>query len=236
MQKVFSLGGDLHSTIAKMVFNLPCDVEEIKLLYPGLRQAAKAITFGIMYGSGPEGVATSITKETGEYCSTEQAKEYISDYFRKFSKLKKYLEERKEFIKANGFTYSFFGRKRRLPNVFSTDRAIASHEVRSGINMEIQAVCSDVNLLAAIETSKYLKQRKDLDAKIFMLVHDSIVSIVKDEHVEEYCNILKTFTQKDRGCSIPGSPIGVDQEIGQDYSFGKFWKTYEIRGNSLARI
>lgn len=79
-------------------------------------------------------------------------------------------------------------------------------------------------------------EAKGLDAKIFMLVHDSIVAIVKDECVEEYCEIVKRNTQKDRGCSIPGAPIGVDQEIGQDYSFGKFDKQYELIGTQLSRI
>ena len=69
-----------------------------------------------------------------------------------------------------------------------------------------------------------------------MLVHDSIVAIVPDSEVEAYCSILKTNTQKDRGCSIPTFPIGIDQEVGQDYSFGKFDKKYEIVGDCLARI
>ena len=43
-----------------------------------------------------------------------------------------------------------------------------------------------------------------------MLVHDSIVSIVKDEHVEEYFNILKTLPKKIEDALFPGSPIGVD--------------------------
>ncbi len=47
LQDVFRSGGDLHSTIAKMVFNLPCEVDQVKKLYGKLRQAAKAITFGI---------------------------------------------------------------------------------------------------------------------------------------------------------------------------------------------
>jgi DNA polymerase I-like protein with 3'-5' exonuclease and polymerase domains len=47
LQKVFSSGGDFHSTIAKMVFNLPCAVEDVKALYPAMRQSAKAISFGI---------------------------------------------------------------------------------------------------------------------------------------------------------------------------------------------
>ena len=47
LQKVFSSGGDFHSTIAYMVFSLPCDVKDVKKLYPALRQSAKAISFGI---------------------------------------------------------------------------------------------------------------------------------------------------------------------------------------------
>lgn len=235
LQAVFKTGGDLHSTIAKMVFNLPCSVEEVKTLYSKLRQAAKAITFGILYGSGPAKVAESVTKATGEYYSLQEAEDNIKDYFTKFSQLKKWLISRKKFIEANGFTYSFFGRKRRLPNVFSSDKGIASHEVRSGINAEVQSLASDMNLLGAMDTADEIAA-KGLDAKIFMLVHDSIVAIVKDEQVEEYCEILRRNTQRDRGCNIQGFPVGVDQEIGQDYSFGKWVKTYELVGDKLARV
>lgn len=188
-----------------------------------------------MYGSGPQKVSDTVSKATGEYYGIDRAKEDIKAYFAKFSKLKSWLKSREDFIRANGYTYSFFGRKRRLVNVFSTDKGIAAHEVRSGINSEVQSIASDVNLLAAMDTANEIAE-KCLDAKIFALVHDSIVAIVKDEDVSAYCEIVKRNTQKDRGCGIPGAPIGVDQEIGQDYSFGKFEKHYELIGNSLSRI
>lgn len=235
LQQVFISKGDFHSTIAKMVFDLICEVEDVKKLFGSMRQSAKAISFGILYGSGPQKVSDTVSKSTGEYYGVDRAKEDIKAYFTKFSKLKKWLADRETFIRTNGYTYSFFGRKRRLINVFSSDKGIAAHEVRSGINSEVQSLASDVNLLAAIDTAKEIKEAK-LDAKIFMLVHDSIVALVKDEHVDQYCEILKRNTQKDRGCGIPGCPIGVDQEIGQDYSFGKFDKTYELSGNILSRI
>ena len=226
LQQVFISGGDFHSTIAKMVFNLPCPVDEVKKLYPEMRQSAKAISFGILYGSGAQKVSVTVTKATGSPYPVSQAQEDIDAYFKKFNKLKKWLDSRKEFIQTNGFTYSFFGRKRRLENVFSTDKGIAAHEVRSGINSEVQSLASDMNLLGAIETQTACNTL-GIDAKIFMLVHDSIVALVKDEQVEQYCKILRKKTQTDRGCSIPGCPIGVDQDIGQDYSFGDFEKTYE---------
>ncbi len=234
LQKVFSSGGDFHSSIAKMVFNLPCEVEQVKKLYGSMRQSAKAISFGILYGSGPAKVSESVTKATGEPYPIEQAKEDIKAYFTRFNKLKAWLDQRKTFIEANGYTYSFFGRKRRLPNVFSADKGIAAHEVRSGINAEVQSLASDVNLLGAMDTAKAIAAKK-LDAKIFMLVHDSIVAVVKDEHVEQYCEILRDCTQRDRGCSIPGAPIGVDQDVGEDYSFGDFEQRYAIDQGILVR-
>ena len=235
LQQVFISGGDFHSTIAKMVFDLVCEVEDVKNLFGAMRQSAKAISFGILYGSGPQKVSDTVSKATGEYYGIDRAKQDIKSYFDKFSKLKNWLKARKEFIEANGYTYSFFGRKRRLINVFSTDKGIAAHEVRSGINAEVQSLASDMNLFGAMDTANEIKA-KGIDAKIFMLVHDSIVALVKDECVEEYCEILKRNTQKDRGCSIPGFPIGVDQEVGQDYSFGKFDKQYIIEGNKLSSI
>lgn len=180
-------------------------------------------------------MSDTVSKATGEYYGVDRAKEDIKAYFTKFSKLKAWLKNREEFIRANGFTYSFFGRKRRLVNVFSSDKGIAAHEVRSGINSEVQSIASDVNLLAAIDTANELKA-KGLDARIFMLVHDSIVAIVRDDLVEEYCEIVARNTQKDRGCSIPGCPIGIDQEIGQDYSFGKFDKQYKLEHDILSRV
>lgn len=234
LMKVFQQKEDFHSSVAKMVFNLPCEIKDVKNLFPLDRQAAKAVSFGILYGSGPNKVAETVNAEGGNL-SVDDARDIIKDYFNTFAGLKRWLNERKTFIETNGYTYSFFGRKRRLPNVFSKDKGIAAHEVRSGINSEIQSVASDVNLLASIATQKDCNNRR-LDARIFMLVHDSIVAEVKDEDIEEYCQVLAKHTQADRGCSIPGCPIGIDIDIGDDYSFGKWEKVYEFKDNSLSRI
>lgn len=212
LRKVFIDGGDFHSSIAKIAFNIRCPVEEIASKHPDLRQAAKAVTFGILFGSGPAKVAETIGK------STEEAQEIINEYFGNFPKLKKWLDLQKQLIKQNGALYSAFGRKRRLKNAFSSDRKIAGHAVRSGVNFQIQSVSSDLNLIAAFNTQTRVKKEK-LDVKIFALVHDSIIAEVKIEHKERYLQIMKEETQRDMGVSIPNSPIGIDVEIGLDYSF-----------------
>ena len=225
LMKVFQDGGNFHSQIAKLVFNLPGTVEEVTEHYSTERQMAKAVTFGIMYGAGPKKISEQVSKDSGKYFSTTEAKEVIDDYFAQFHGLKSWLDKSKQFIQDNGFIYSYFGRKRRLPNVFSEDKGIAAHEVRSGINFLVQSIASDVNLLGAIDSHKEVKER-GMRAQIFALVHDSILAEVDEEEVEDYCEVVRRNVQKDRGLSIPGTPIGCDFDIGDDYSFGKFESKY----------
>lgn len=227
LMEVFKSGGNFHSNIAKLVFGLPCEADEVAELYPMERQAAKAVTFGIMYGAGPQKISWQVTKDSGKTFTVSEAKEVIDDYFKQFSSLRKWIDNSQNFIRDNGFIYSHFGRKRRLPNVASKDKGVASHEVRSGLNFLVQSVASDVNLLGAIDTHNEVLEKK-IPAKIFALVHDSILAEVKEEAVEEYCEILLRNMQKDRGLSIPDCPVGCDFDIGDDYSFGKFESKYGV--------
>ncbi len=225
---------DFHSNIAHMVFNLDCLPAEVKKLYPSLRQAAKAVTFGILFGSGAKSVSEQINlalEEDGkpQTCTPDEAKGYIDTYFGKFSTLKAWIHSRHNEIKANGFIYNHFGRKRRLHNINSTDRGVAAAELRSGFNAIIQSVSSDHLLLGAVDADIEILD-KGVDAQIFALVHDSVVAEVLIEDVEEYLEIIVRNIQIDRGCSIADCPIGVepDSEEGgsEDYACGKLVKMF----------
>jgi DNA polymerase I-like protein with 3'-5' exonuclease and polymerase domains len=225
LMDVFRMGGNFHSAIAHKVFRLKCSPDEVLELFPTERQAAKAVTFGIMYGAGAPKISQEITKSSGVYFSPSEAQEVIDDYFKSFHKLKSWIEKNKTFIEANGFVYSFFGRKRRLPNVASKDKGIKSHSIRSGLNFLVQSTASDINLLGAIEMEDHIR-RTGMGAKIFALVHDSVLAQVPVDEVEDYIAILQDFIQKDRGISIPGVAVGCDFEVGEDYSMGKFIDKY----------
>ena len=227
LMEVFRSGGNFHSTIAKTVFRLPCPVEDVDTLFKDKRQAAKAVTFGIMYGAGPKKISEQVTKDSGKYFSQNEAKEVIDDYFNSFHMLRKWIDASQEFIKQNGFIYSFFGRKRRLPNVKSSDAGIKSHSIRSGLNFLVQSAASDINLLGAIDMGEYIRAN-NMKSRIFALVHDSILAEVPNDEEEWYCKELQKFIQLDRGIKIPGAPVGCDFEIGDDYSMGKFEKQYGL--------
>ena len=225
LMEVFRSGGNFHSTIAKTVFKLPCDVEDVATLHSVERQAAKAVTFGIMYGAGARKISQEVTKSSGTFFSPQEAQEVIDDYFKSFHKLKSWINHNEKYIEQNGFIYSFFGRKRRLPNVASTDKGIKSHTIRSGLNFLVQSAASDINLLGAIDMEAYINA-KGMKSKIFALVHDSILAEVPDEEVDAYRSKLQEFIQMDRGIYIPGAPVGCDFDIGEDYSMGKFETKY----------
>lgn len=225
LMDVFRSGGNFHSTIAHKVFKLPCEIDEVAELYPMKRQAAKAVSFGIMYGAGPSKISETVTKDSGTFFSVGEAKGVINDYFSSFFKLREWIDNNEKFISQNGYVYSFFGRKRRLPNVFSEDKGIKGHSIRSGLNFLVQSAASDINLLGAIDAHADIAAQ-GMKARIFALVHDSILAEVPDEEVEDYSILLQSNVQRDRGLTIPGSPVGCDFEVGQDYSMGKFEKRY----------
>jgi DNA polymerase I-like protein with 3'-5' exonuclease and polymerase domains len=225
LMNVFREGENFHSSIAKLVFNLPCEADKVVDLYPTQRQAAKAVTFGIMYGAGANKISQQVTADSGKFFSKQDAQEVIDDYFKQFFNLRKWIDHSSKYIMDNGFIYSQYGRKRRLPNVNSDNQGIQSHEVRSGLNFLVQSVASDINLLGAVDTHNKIDSTQ---AKIFALVHDSILAEVSIDYVDEYMQIVKDCVQKDRGIYITGCPVGCDFDVGDDYSFGKFEKIYDI--------
>lgn len=211
LANVFKKGGDFHSNIAIIAFGLSCKAELVPELYPELRQASKAISFGILYGAGPGKIASELG------CSTEEAKKIISKYFYQFNTLKNWLEKTKSQIQSDGFIYSAFGRKRRVPDAFSNVSDIKGHAIRSALNFTIQSVASDVNLLGAIDAQKEIK-KLNLPVKLFGLVHDSILGECPEEHIILVEDILRRNTQKDRGVSIKGCPVGLDFSYGESYA------------------
>lgn len=222
LQRAFIEKLDFHSYVAKNMFKLDCEVNEVKNLYPDLRQYSKAITFGILYGAGPHKIS-----ETANI-TMQEAKDFIQKYFKEASSLRVWIDNSLSTIENNYFIYSAFGRKRRLPEVQSPNKGVAAHAARSGLNFLIQSVASDINVLGLIDTVEWVKSNKlQKEVKLFATVHDSIVAEVRNDMLPEYTSLLKTNLQKDRGVYITGCPIVVDVEVGDtwgelhNYEFAK---------------
>ena len=79
------------------------DGDDVAVVYTFERQAAKAVTFGIMYGAGPHKISQQVTKDSGSNFSIQDAQGVISQYFNQFNRLRNWLDEQKELIEANAF-------------------------------------------------------------------------------------------------------------------------------------
>jgi DNA polymerase I-like protein with 3'-5' exonuclease and polymerase domains len=220
LQQAFIDKLDFHSYVAKQMFNLPCEVQEVKTLFKNERQYAKAITFGIMYQAGPAKIAETVNKDAkaGEEISVVQAKQFIAKYFNEAKALKRFIDSSNSQIENYAYIYSFFGRKRRLPEAKAPNPGAAKHAIRSGVNFLVQSVASDINVLGLIDLIKWVESSGyDEHIKPFTVVHDSIVSEVREDLVELYIKNAKHCIQLDRGLSIPNCPIKVDFEIGDSW-------------------
>lgn len=212
LQEAFRSKLDFHSYVAKQMFKLPCAVEEVAKLYPNERQAAKAITFGIMYQAGAPTIAEQAK------CTKEEASNFIKKYYAEAKDLEIFIKKCNNQIEAVQHLYSFFGRKRRLLEALSPNRGVKNHAIRSGVNFLVQSVASDINLLILTELMEWIKKNgKSKEMVPFTIVHDAIVAEVKIEAVPEFINKMDEFVQKDRGVSIPGCPIVMEYEIGPNW-------------------
>jgi DNA polymerase I-like protein with 3'-5' exonuclease and polymerase domains len=220
LQQAFIDKLDFHSYVAKQMFNLPCEVKDVKKLYPNERQYAKAITFGIMYQAGPAKIAETVNKDAkaGEEISVSQAKQFINKYFSEAKALKRFIDASNDQIENYAYIYAFFGRKRRLPEAKAPNPGVAKHAIRSGVNFLVQSVASDINVLGLIDLIKWVETNGYDDViKPFTVVHDSIVSEVREDLVPLYIENARRCIQTDRGLSIPNCPIKVDFEVGDSW-------------------
>ena len=189
--QIFSNGNDLHSEVAKRVFNANTTEEQ-----KALRGKSKAISYGILYGMG----ANALQKSMGKEVKKEDAQQFLDDYAAAFPRLMLYRQEILKHAKENGYTETFFGRRRIIPEIHSSLAFIRGMAERAAINAPIQGTQSDIIKLAMIEIDK--KIDKDYRDKAFMLlqIHDELLFEVENSVLEKFsediCNIMENICPK----------------------------------------
>ena len=160
--KAFTNKIDVHSFTASEIFDI-----DIKKVSPEDRRAAKAINFGLIYGMSSFG----LSKQLG--IGIPEAKEYMDIYFRRYPKIKNYMNEIKQFAKENGYVETMHGRKLYLPEINSKRAQIRNYAERTAINAPVQGAAADIIKIAMIEIDKWLMQKKS-KTKMIMQVHDEL--------------------------------------------------------------
>ena len=170
---------DIHTRTAAEVFDY-----HPSLVTAELRNQAKAINFGIIYGMSPFG----LSKELG--ISQKMAKTFITNYFKRYSGVKTFIDETVEKARETAVTSTLLGRTRNLPEINSSNRNVKQFAERVAVNTPVQGTAADLIKLAMIRTEKALAD-KNIDATMLLSVHDEIVFEVPDGEIESAAKIIK---------------------------------------------
>ena len=204
--KAFKNNEDIHSSTASQIFNINVDSLDAEM-----RRKAKAINFGILYGISPYGLAKQLDVTNSE------AKQYIEDYFRKYPKIKKYMDDQIEFAKTNLYVETIFGRKCNIKSINDKNFAVRGFAERQAINAPIQGTAADIIKLAMIELYKMISSN-ELNAQILLQVHDELIFEIDESNKDMSIEIIKNVMEK---IHLEFKDFEVPLLV--DYGFGKNW-------------
>ena len=202
MIKAFNNDEDIHSQVASNVFGV-----ETNNITPELRTKAKAINFGIVYGISDYGLAEQMGIRKSE------AKCYIEQYLRRYSGIRKFMEETPVKVKEKGYAETLFKRRRYIPELNSNNYLVRQFGTRAAMNTPIQGTAADIIKIAMINVYNELKNRK-LKSKLILQVHDELLIETYEDEKELVKNILKNCMENVIKLSVP---LKVDLNEGKSW-------------------
>ncbi|MDR1467457.1 MAG: DNA polymerase I [Oscillospiraceae bacterium] len=179
MIESFKSGEDIHAATASEIFDIP-----VEMVTDAMRQHAKAVNFGIVYGIS----AFSLSKDIG--VTVKKAGDYINKYFEHYPDIKIYLKKTIKKARDNGFVETIFGRRRYLPELFSSNFNLRSFGERVAMNMPIQGSAADIIKIAMIRVVDRMRNKK-LESKLILQVHDELIIQSREDEAEITSKILQ---------------------------------------------
>ncbi len=183
LRKAFQDGIDIHAMTASEMFGVP-----VKDMPAEVRRRAKAINFGIIYGISAFGLANQLSIER------EEAGAYIKKYFERFPGIRDYMDETRDFCRANGYVLTLFGRKCHYPDIKASNPSIRSFNERAAINARLQGSAADIIRRAMMRMESELALAK-LNAQMLLQVHDELIFEVPEGEVADTIPIVKSVMQ-----------------------------------------
>lgn len=182
MIRAYLNGEDLHAITAAALAGMP--LAQYKKLpkeeQKKWRGRAKRVNFGSIYQAGPGAIQLTLKKD-GIFVPLDECAEMLAKFWRTYTSMRANMDALEQQVRKVGYVESFTGRRRRVPEVFSTSEEIVSHAIRQSINMPVQSGASDALLIALCLTHRWLKKEK-MQSKLILTVHDQMVV---DAHVDE---------------------------------------------------
>jgi len=208
----FKEGLDIHAFTASLVFGVKEDdvTEE-------MRNMAKTVNFGIIYGMSPYGLSQSLGIDVNK------AKDFIDSYFERYPDVRQYLESLIVEAREKGYVTTILGRRRYIPEINSQDMRLRQFAERTAINTPIQGSAADIIKVAMVAIDENLIRHK-LDSKMILQVHDELVLDVPKRELDSIHKVIRDGMENVIKLKVP-----VEAHI----EIGKNWLELEPLGKHL---
>lgn len=201
--EAFTHHQDIHIRTASEVFGVP-----LNEVTKEMRQKAKAVNFGILYGQQAFGLSQGLNLSFGE------AKDFIEKYFSTYKRVKEFLESQKEFARLNGYSQTLTGRKRPIPEINAKNPMIRAASERLAINTPLQGTAADLIKIAMIRIDQKIYSEPQYQAKLLVQIHDELLFEAVDEAVPLLSTMAKYEMEHVFDLKVP---LTVDISIGKNW-------------------
>ncbi len=200
--EAFNTGQDIHRRTAAEVNNT--SLEEVT---PLMREKAKAVNFGIIYGSSDYGLAQSLRIPRAE------AKTYIDSYFERYQGVREYMDKIITQAREQGYVKTMFNRRRYLPEIHSSNHNTRSFAERMALNTPIQGSAADILKLAMVKIAKIVEEG-GFNAAMLLQIHDELLFEIDSSELDFFAPMIKREMEQAYEISVP---LQVDLKHGSNW-------------------
>ncbi|CAI8308640.1 MAG: DNA polymerase I [Acidimicrobiales bacterium AG-410-I20] len=198
----FEAGDDVHTAVASQVWNVKPEQVDSET-----RSRAKMVSYGLAYGMEAYGLAQRLDIPRGE------AEEILNSFFTAFPAVREYMDRSIEEARKKGYTETLFGRRRRIPELSSSNFNIRQAGERQAMNSAIQGLAADIFKVALIRIDEHI-ENNSLSSRLILQVHDEVILEVPPEEKDEALEKVPEIMQN-------AFDLRVDLEV--NMSFGSTW-------------
>ncbi len=202
----FNHGDDIHRITASKVFGVLED--QVTSLQ---RSNAKAVNFGVIYGMSGFGLSTELN------ITRKEAEQYIGEYFKKYTKVKEFLDGLVASCKEKGYVTTIMNRKRMIHEINASNYMVRQAGERLAMNSPIQGSAADIIKLAMIKVYQELKKEKT-KSKLILQVHDELIIQTHKSELEKIKNLLEENMEH---------AVKLSVTLSSELSTGKNW--YDLK-------
>jgi DNA polymerase-1 len=202
MRRTFEEGKDVHAATAARVFGVMPE-----LVTREMRDKAKVINFGLLYGMGPQRVA----RETG--MTLPEARSFVERYFASFPTIRAWMDRLLDDARRRGYVETLLGRRRKVPELLSSDNRVRVFAENAALNTPVQGSAADIIKRAMIELERALASSR-LHGRMLLQVHDELVLECPQVELAETEALVRRCMEQAVELSVP---------LKADVGAGKSW-------------